>query len=104
MFEVIIVLFLYACAFALQVFLASRKSKLVGLILPVIFAFFSISYVIMQLSPYTGSETDWHIALELLWFHGPTLVVIGIYAFVRWRMAVKQRAQAGIAKMNAQDL
>lgn len=105
MFNLVLILFLTALiiggAVALQIFLSGRKSKWMGLILPVI-TFLPSLFILMQIAAVgeSGARTLALLLPVFLILNIPTAVLLIIYAVCRKKYQAKQE----IEKMNLQDL
>ena len=88
---------------ALEIFLATRKSRVPGLVLPVAVllpVLFVLPNVLTNAAAQTESTAILSFLLGLLVLFLPALVLFGIYALCRERMAQKAR----LDKMKIQDL
>ncbi|MDD3164390.1 MAG: hypothetical protein PHS97_00870 [Oscillospiraceae bacterium] len=84
----------------LQIFLSKRKSKWLGLILPMLSAAYSLLMVlnIAAFQAMTGGELLLLVGSVLLIGNLPTLVLLAIY------FGCRQKRRAPLEKMNMQDL
>lgn len=98
----IVLLLFFAGIVWLQVFLSSKKNKVLGLILPSISFIYSLIMVlgIAAYETMSGGEIFGLIASTLLLSNIPTIILIAIYIASRER--IKRNKE--IEKMNIQDL
>jgi Ca2+/Na+ antiporter len=99
--NVLIILLIMGGAIWLQVFLAKKESKWLGLILP--FIAFAGS-LLMVFSIMVNGMTTWQIfgliASTFLMANIPTIILLAIY----WGCREKIREKKALEKMNIQDL
>ena len=99
-----VILALIAAACALEVFLAKRKSRWPGLVMPVL-ALFPALFVLPNLLTYALSVAENGLQallslLAMLLLFVPTLVLLAVYWFCRRR----RKRREDVEKMKIQDL
>ncbi len=82
----------------LQIYLSKRENKYLGWILPIIF-FLSGSFLFLNIAQ-MGPENLMNVIIASIIFYFPTVLMIGIYKFIRKNYKNKSE----IDKMNIQDL
>lgn len=100
--SLILTLALLVGAILLQVYLSKRKSKWLGLVLPIIAFLFGLLYPLNMIVPSEGVTAGFVFQMIWVWLLGniPTLILLAIYFGCRG----KQRRNKQLDKMNIRDL